>query len=85
MTWDEFREVLDDVGETPCMAWPDAFFLDEDSSAGTSGEYRQARALCRTCPIRLECLDYAISNDERFGVWGGLTPKERGGIDLKCI
>ena len=39
MTFDEFRKVLDDVGETPCMAWPDAFFLDEDSSASIAWRY----------------------------------------------
>lgn len=79
MTYDEFREVLDDAGETPCMAWPDAFFLDDDSSA-RAGDYRVAKGLCRSCPIRFECAEYAVSNNEPYGVWGGLTPRERGGI-----
>ena len=81
MTWDEFREVLDDVGETPCMAWPDAFFPEKDNLPGFPHDYRQAKELCRGCPILLQCADYAVTNRERFGVWGGLTPKERGDLE----
>jgi len=36
-----------------------------------------ARAVCRGCEVRQECLDYAIDNSERFGIWGGLSEKER--------
>jgi len=37
----------------------------------------QAKAVCRKCPVRLECLDEAISNNEKFGVWGGMDTLER--------
>lgn len=33
--------------------------------------------VCRACEVRQECLDYAIKASERFGVWGGLSEKER--------
>jgi WhiB family transcriptional regulator, redox-sensing transcriptional regulator len=36
-----------------------------------------ARALCRECPVRVECLDYALSVQERHGIWGGLNELER--------
>lgn len=43
----------------------------------------KAKALCATCPVRLECLEYADDNDEREGIWGGLTPTERGITPLR--
>ncbi len=36
-----------------------------------------AKAVCAPCPVRLECLDHAIAEGERFGVWGGLSVRER--------
>lgn len=37
----------------------------------------EAAALCAVCPIRQQCLDYAIEQGEREGIWGGLTLTER--------
>lgn len=36
-----------------------------------------ARAICDPCPVRAECLTYAIEAGEREGIWGGLTPRQR--------
>lgn len=36
-----------------------------------------AVAMCRSCEVRVECLEYAISNNEEFGIWGGLSERER--------
>lgn len=36
-----------------------------------------AKKVCFNCPVRLECLQYALDHDERFGVWGGATERER--------
>lgn len=38
------------------------------------------KAICQTCPVQPECLEYAVANFERFGIWGGLTERERRGI-----
>lgn len=38
---------------------------------------REAKQLCNACEGREACLEYALANDERFGVWGGLSEKER--------
>lgn len=37
----------------------------------------QAKEICRTCPVRRPCLDYAISIKEQHGIWGGLNEAER--------
>jgi WhiB family redox-sensing transcriptional regulator len=38
---------------------------------------RRAKAVCASCPVRAQCLDYAISRPEKYGVWGGLNEEER--------
>lgn len=40
----------------------------------------EAKRLCRKCPFVQECLYEALKNDERFGVWGGMTPRDRSGL-----
>lgn len=37
----------------------------------------QAKAVCAGCPVRTECLDYAMAHYELFGVWGGTSQKQR--------
>jgi WhiB family redox-sensing transcriptional regulator len=33
--------------------------------------------VCQSCEVQTECLEYALANDERFGIWGGLSERER--------
>ena len=37
----------------------------------------QAKQICRTCPAQTECLNYALDNGERLGIWGGMSERER--------
>ncbi|WP_338676769.1 WhiB family transcriptional regulator [Streptomyces sp. SCSIO 30461] len=54
---------------------------DADELFFASGRDREAiaeaKALCATCPVRDECLDFAVENGLKEGVWGGCTPAER--------
>lgn len=43
---------------------------------GATQEYR-AKVVCKTCPVRWECLAYALRHRVEHGVWGGLTDRER--------
>lgn len=54
---------------------PEIFF--PSSSASASFNVPEARRICRSCPVRMQCLEYALANNERWGVWGGLTERER--------
>ncbi|MGC8464599.1 MAG: WhiB family transcriptional regulator [Acidimicrobiales bacterium] len=36
-----------------------------------------ARALCKDCPVKPDCLSYALEHEEEFGIWGGLSERER--------
>jgi WhiB family redox-sensing transcriptional regulator len=53
------------------QADPDAWYPEKGMSAGP------AKQICRSCPVRQECLEYALATDERWGVWGGLSERER--------
>lgn len=50
---------------------PEAFFPEK------GGSTRDAKRICQGCTVRGECLEYALANDERFGIWGGLSERER--------
>jgi WhiB family transcriptional regulator, redox-sensing transcriptional regulator len=41
------------------------------------GSTRAAKRICQTCVVQVECLEYALANDERFGIWGGMSERER--------
>lgn len=60
---------------------PDLFFPDK----GASSTAVQAQMVCRVCPVRNPCLEYAVSNKEQHGIWSGTTAKVRakiGGFDF---
>ncbi len=50
---------------------PDLFFPERGVST------REAKEVCRGCVVRSDCLDYALANGEKFGIWGGLSERER--------
>jgi WhiB family redox-sensing transcriptional regulator len=55
-----------------CAQTGSEFFFPEPGSS-----VREAKRICELCESRAACLAYALDNDERFGVWGGLSEKER--------
>ncbi len=70
-----------EVDEDSALAWqtdalcsqtdPEAFFPEK------GGSTRDAKRIGSSCDVRGECLEYALGNDERFGIWGGLSERER--------
>jgi WhiB family redox-sensing transcriptional regulator len=63
------------MAQASCIgADPDLFFPDRGDST------REAKAVCRGCPVRQECLDYALTTQQKFGVWGGASERERRGM-----
>lgn len=59
-----------------CHGLGDLFFPEKITVEGAA----QAKTICARCPVQATCLEMAYANDERDGIWGGLTPLER---DLK--
>lgn len=41
------------------------------------GSTREAKKLCASCPVRETCLEYALDNEERYGIWGGVSERDR--------
>ena len=74
-------EGMENLLEVPQESWqenalcaqtdPEAFFPEK------GGSTREAKRICQGCEVRDECLEYALENDERFGIWGGLSERER--------
>src|SRR5215217_5075313 len=58
---------------------PEAFFPEK------GGSTRDAKKVCLTCEVRGECLEYALMNDERFGIWGGLSERERRKLKKRAV
>ncbi|MDO8108570.1 WhiB family transcriptional regulator [Isoptericola sp. b441] len=58
---------------------PEAFFPEK------GGSTREAKKVCTGCEVRAECLEYALANDERFGIWGGLSERERRKLKRRVV
>ncbi len=50
---------------------PSTFFIERGASSGPG------KAMCAGCPVREECLDFALEHSIKFGVWGGKSERER--------
>jgi len=76
-----------DTGDDTLLAWqdqalcaqtdPEAFFPEK------GGSTREAKRICVGCEVKQECLEYALMQDERFGIWGGLSERERRRLKRK--
>jgi WhiB family redox-sensing transcriptional regulator len=88
MTDINLTETGDDPGLPEELSWqenalcaqtdPEAFFPEK------GGSTREAKRICVGCEVRVECLEYALANDERFGIWGGLSERERRRLKRKA-
>lgn len=58
---------------------PEAFFPEK------GGSTRDAKKVCVGCEVKAECLEYALRNDERFGIWGGLSERERRKLKKRAV
>ncbi len=58
---------------------PEAFFPEK------GGSTREAKKVCVGCEVRSQCLEYALANDERFGIWGGLSERERRRLKKQAV
>lgn len=62
---------------------PTTFFGDDFERGSADSDHRaddtsqQAKAICNACPVRQSCLAHALDTQEPYGIWGGLTERER--------
>ena len=79
----------DEVEDEGLLSWqeralcaqtdPEAFFPEK------GGSTREAKKVCGQCDVRADCLGYALANDERFGIWGGLSERERRKLKRRVV
>ncbi|MFW0108330.1 WhiB family transcriptional regulator [Rothia sp. P7181] len=87
--WEAAAGLYSTEGDDGELAWqadalcaqtdPEAFFPEK------GGSTRDAKRVCNECPVREACLEYAMDNDERFGIWGGLSERERRRLRKQTI
>ncbi|TWE24245.1 WhiB family transcriptional regulator [Prauserella muralis] len=79
VSWADFGLTADDLAwheHAACRDTdPDAFFPERDPDIRAN--IATARRICQHCPVRRDCLDYALAHPDVEGIWGGLTTRER--------
>ena len=87
--WIGLRRQLEDFSDEGELGWqtdalcaqtdPEAFFPEK------GGSTRDAKKVCGACNVKAQCLEYALANDERFGIWGGLSERERRRLRKRAV
>lgn len=62
--------------QASCREVGHAVFFPE-GEMWTPSVYEPAMRVCRRCPVQAECLEWALTHDERYGIWGGTLPSQR--------
>lgn len=71
----ELADAIKERGNPVCREIdPDLWFPEV---GGENFQFRAAKKFCAKCPVKSECLNLALVNQEPFGIWGGLTTRER--------
>jgi WhiB family transcriptional regulator, redox-sensing transcriptional regulator len=63
--------------EAACRSEDPELFFPISAGDASTDQIRQATSICHRCPVRAECLRYALINNVRHGIWGGRTEQER--------
>jgi len=81
--------LLFDESDDGVLAWqdkalcaqtdPEAFFPEK------GGSTREAKRVCAKCEVRQPCLEYALDHDERFGIWGGTSERDRRRLRRQAV
>ncbi|MDJ0317194.1 MULTISPECIES: WhiB family transcriptional regulator [Arthrobacter] len=87
--WIGLHPKLEDFSDEGELGWqtdalcaqtdPEAFFPEK------GGSTRDAKKVCGACNVKTQCLEYALANDERFGIWGGLSERERRRLRKRAV
>lgn len=66
-----------------CKGMETNIFFTESTNKQYKKNTALARAVCNKCKVRSECLNYALTENVPFGIWGGLSPRERSAVIRK--
>lgn len=60
-----------------CLSADPDLFFPISSTGPAERQIAQAKMICAGCGVRRDCLDFALSHDQVYGIWGGTTPEDR--------
>jgi len=60
------------------------FFIENEEGSISRKNIKKAKSICLKCLVQVKCLSYALNEDIRYGIWGGITPRERSSL-IKSI
>lgn len=63
--------------DAACLGHDPELFFPSGLTAPAWQELERAKAICRDCPVRAHCLQWALDTGQDAGVWGGLSENER--------
>src|SRR5437870_1708886 len=71
---------LDWVHQARCAGEEPELFFPVGATGPALDQIRRAKAICAQCPVRAECLKWALASRQDHGIWGGMTEEERRGL-----
>jgi WhiB family redox-sensing transcriptional regulator len=76
--------VADWRARAACAGYPNTLFFPTSDSADEAS-IEKAKAVCGVCPVSEDCLQYALETNQRSGIWGGTSEKERKSLRRKWL
>jgi WhiB family redox-sensing transcriptional regulator len=75
-------EQLDWQDRAACREYDNVLFFGEEGESELEKQARESRAkaVCQRCPVIEACLEFAMETNQKYGIWGGLTDKERASL-----
>lgn len=70
--------------QAACSGYPNTLFFPTGDGLD-EGSIEKAKAICAVCPVIDECLQYALETNQRSGIWGGTSEKERKSLRRKWL
>ena len=67
-------------GRAECAGEDPEVFFPVGMNSAALAQLRTAKTICSRCPVRAECLQWALETDQDVGVWGGLSEEERRAV-----
>jgi WhiB family redox-sensing transcriptional regulator len=67
-----------------CSGYPNTLFFPSIDSPDEA-TLNKAKAICAVCPVMEDCLEYALDTNQRAGIWGGTSEKERKSLRRKWL
>ncbi len=73
---------MDWQDSSACKEYDNVMFFGEEGESELEKQAREARAkaVCQRCPVSEPCLEFAMETNQKYGIWGGLTDKERASL-----